>query len=209
MLFRSLNLDRQSAETAKQYYQSKMQLAQTSAQYAPKTIDASLEAEVNNLQAQFNARKATLDNLSIGLLTNDTSYSEYLRALARQSLAGLWLTGFRVGKGGAEMEIIGRALQPELVPTYIHRLNQERAMHGRAFDSLSMTRREGALAADASRPAGAPASYSYTEFRLGSSHAELPSDGDAEPAGKATPELPGDVSQGPPQPTQTRGGGSQ
>jgi hypothetical protein len=205
----TLNLDRQSVETARQYYQSKAQLAQTSARYAPKKIDPGLEAEVNNLQAQLSARKATLNNLGVGLAANDTSYAEYMRALARQSLAGLWLTGFRVGKGGAEMEIIGRALQPELVPTYIHRLNQERAMHGRAFDSLSMTRREGALAADASRPAGAPASYSYTEFRLGSSHAELPSDGDAEPAGKATPELPGDVSQGPPQPTQTRGGGSQ
>ena len=205
----TLNLDRQAVETARQYNQSKVRLVQTSAQYAPKKIDAGLEAEVNNLQAQLSARKATLNNLGIGLAANDTSYAEYMRALARQSLAGLWLTGFRVGKGGAEMEIIGRALQPELVPSYIHRLNQERAMHGRAFDSLSMTQREGALPADASRPAGAPASYSYTEFRLGSSHAELPSDGDAEPAGKAAPELPGDVSPGSPQPAQTRGGGSQ
>jgi hypothetical protein len=204
----TLNLDRQSAETAKQYYQSKVQLAQTSAQYAPKTIDASLEAEVNNLQAQFNARKATLDNLSIGLLTNDTSYSEYLRALARQSLAGLWLTGFRVGNGGAEMEITGRALQPELVPSYIHRLNQERAMHGRAFDSLSMTQREGALPTDASRPAGAPASYSYIGFRLGSSNAGLPADSDAEPARKASSALPGDVLPWSQQPAQVRGGGS-
>jgi len=205
----TLNLDRQAVETARQYNQSKARLAETSARYAPKKIDAGLEAEVNNLQAQLNARKATLNNLGIGLAANDTSYAEYMRALARQSLAGLWLTGFRVGKGGAEMEIIGRALQPELVPSYIHRLNQERAMHGRAFDSLSMTQREGALPADASRPAGAPASYSYTEFRLGSGHAELPSDGDAEPAGKAAPKLPGDVSPGSPQPAQTRGGVSQ
>jgi hypothetical protein len=204
----TLNLDRQSVETARQYYQSKARLAETSARYAPKKIDASLEAEVNNLQAQLNARKATLDNLGIGLLINAPSYAEHMRALARQSLAGLWLTGFSVGKGGAEMEISGRALQPELVPSYIHRLNQERAMHGRAFDSLSMTQREGALPAEVSRPAGAPASYTYTEFRLGSSHAELPADGDAGLAGKPAPELPGAVSQGSPQPAQARGGGS-
>ncbi|HEY5292594.1 MAG TPA: hypothetical protein VIJ43_09805, partial [Burkholderiales bacterium] len=85
-------------------------------------------------------------------------------------------------RGGAEIEISGRALQPELVPSYIRRLNQEPAMRGRAFDSLSMTQQQGALPADASRPAGAPASYSYTEFRLGSSHAGLPSVGDAEAA---------------------------
>jgi hypothetical protein len=205
----SLNLDRQSVETARQYNQSRARLVETSARYAPKKIDASLEAEVNNLQAQLNARKAALDNLGIGLLAHGVSYAEYMRALARQSLAGLWLTGFRVGKGGAEMEIIGRALQPELVPSYIHRLNQEPAMHGRAFDSLSMTQHAGALPADASRPAGAPAGYSYTEFRLGSSHAELPSGEDLEPAAKAAPELPGAVSPESPQPAQTRGGASQ
>src|SRR5471030_2549351 len=205
----SLNLDRQSVETARQYNQSKLRLVETSARYAPKKIDAGLEAEVNNLQAQLDQRKAALDNLGIDLLASHASYAEYLRALARQSLAGLWLTGFRVGKGGAEMEIIGRALQPELVPSYIRRLNQEPAMHGRAFDSLSMTQQAGALPADASRPAGAPASYRYTEFRLGSSHAELPSDAGAEPARKTVPELPGAISQVAPQPVQTPGGGSQ
>jgi len=205
----SLNLDRQSVVTATLYNQSKVLLVETTARYAPKKFDAGLEAEVNNLQAQLNARKAAFDNLGIDLLTNDASYSEYLRALARQSLAGLWLTGFRVGKGGTEMEITGRALQPELVPSYIRRLNQEPAMHGRAFDSLSMAQQAGALPADASRPAGAPASYSYTEFRLGSSHAELPSDAGADPARKAVPELPGAISQVAPQPVQTPGGGSQ
>lgn len=201
----TLNLDRQSVETARQYDQSRVRLVETSARFAPKKIDAGLEAAVNNLQAQLNERKAALDSLSVGLLTDNVSYAEYLRALARQSLAGLWLTGFRVGKGGAEMEISGRALQPELVPSYIHRLNRERVMHGRAFDSLSMTQREGALPADASRPAGPPARYSYIEFRLGSSHAELRSDGGAEPARKAAPELPGDVSPGSAQPAPTRG----
>ncbi len=205
----SLNLDRQSVETARLYNQARVRLAEASARYAPKKIDANLEAEVNNLQAQLNARKATLDNLGIGLLADGVSYAEYMRALARQSLAGLWLTGFRVGKGGAELEIIGRALQPDLVPSYIQRLNQERAMHGRAFASLSMTQQEGAQPADASRPAGAPAGYNYTEFRLGSSQAKLPADGDAEPVGNAAPGLPGAVSPGSPQPAQIRGGNSQ
>jgi hypothetical protein len=205
----TLNLDRQSVETARQYNQSKARLAEASLRYAPKKIDASLEAEVSDLQAQLNSRKATLDNLGIGLLTNGVSYAEYMRALARQSLAGLWLTRFRVGKGGAEMEIVGRALQPELVPSYIHRLNQERAMHGRAFDSLSMTQRESAPPADASRPAGAPASYIYTEFRLVSSHIERPVDGDAVPNAKAAAELLDGILPIVPQPAQARGDGSQ
>ncbi len=204
----TLNLDRQAVETARLYDQSKARLVETGVRYAPKKIDAGLEAEVKNLQAQLNARKSTLDSVGIGLLTNDASYTEYMRALARQSLAGLWLTGFRVGKGGAEMEIIGRALRPELVPSYIQRLTRERAMHGRAFDSLSMTQGEGALPADASRPAGAPAGYGYTEFRLGPPHAGRALDRDAEPGGKTAPEQAGDIAQDSRQPAQSPGRGS-
>ena len=183
----SLNLDRQAVETARQYDLSKARLAQASAKYVPRKADAKLEAEVKELQTQLHARKATLDGLGIGRLTVEAEYAEYMRALARQSLAGLWLTGFRFAKGGAEIEIAGRALQPELVPYYIRRLGQERALRGRAFDSVSMTQREGALPADASRPdaAASPGSYTYTEFRFGSSHAELPADGEAVPESTA------------------------
>ena len=170
----TLNLDRQSVETARQYYQAKTRLSETSARYAPKKADVALAAEVDTLQAQVDARKATLQDLGGGVLGGGSGYAEIMRALARQSLAGLWLTGFSVGKGGEEMEISGRALHPELVPSYIHRLTQERALHGRAFDSLSMTQRDAALPADASRPGAVPANYVYTEFRLVSSHTGLP-----------------------------------
>ena len=201
----TLNLDRQSVETARQYDQSKARLGEVSARYAPKQADAALAAEVATLQAQVDAGKANLRDLGGSVLGGGSGYAEYLRALARQSLAGLWLTGFSVGKGGEDMEISGRALRPELVPSYIHRLTQEKALHGRAFDSLSMTQREGALSAGASRTRAAPANYVYTEFRLVSSHAGIAAGGAADVAGKAALEVPGSA----PQPAQIRGGGSQ
>ena len=176
----TLNLDRQAVETARQYELSKARFSEASVRYAPKIVDANLEAEVKKLQAQVGARKATLESIGERQNASDVSYAEYLRALARQSLTGLWLTSFKVANGGADMEIVGRALQPELVPSYIHRLNQERAMRGRAFDSLSMTQREGALGENSAQPTGAPASYSYIEFRLGSSHAGRPAGRSAE-----------------------------
>jgi hypothetical protein len=186
----SLNLDRQSVETARQYYQAKAQLTQTSARYAPKTPDASLAAQVKALEAQLSARKATLDSLGVGLLASGASYAEDLRALARQSLPGLWLTHFKVGAGGEDIEIVGRVLQPGLVPVYIQRLKQERALHGRAFDSLSMTQREAVLPADASGSTGVPASYRYTEFRLGSSYAEPAGEADAAVTAQSAPDVP-------------------
>ena len=184
--YETTGLAKQADETARRYRQSKLQLAEISARYAPKKADAALEAEVSNLQAQLNARQALVASLGVGALSNDTSYAEYMRALARQALGGLWLTGFKVGNGGAQMEIVGRALQPELVPSYIRRLHQERTLQGRAFDSLIMEQRQAALPVDASRPAAAPATYNYTEFRLGSTHAEL-SPGSAEPGEKPAP----------------------
>jgi hypothetical protein len=212
----TLNLDRQSVETARQYDHAKVRLAEANLRYARKKLDPSLEAEVNGLQAQLNARRAALDNLGTGLLASDASYAEYLRALARQSLTGLWLTRFSVGAGGADMEIVGRALQPGLVPAYIQRLVQEPAMHGRTFDSLNMARREAALPAAASQPGSAPARYSYVEFRLGSNYAELPAgveadghgDGEAPVADKGAPAPADNISQVPGQSVQAGGGES-
>lgn len=198
---KSLNLDRQAVETARQYDQAKLRLAQAGARYAPKKIDAALEAEVNNLQVQFSARKAALDSVGISAPAREAAYAEYMRVLARQSLAGLWLTGFRFARGGAEIEIAGRALQPELVPSYIRRLNREPSMHGRAFESLSMTQGQAALAADASRPDAAPATYDYTEFRLVTTHGELP----AQAAARTAAELPHELAPGPQPQAQSRG----
>ena len=183
--FQATELARQADETARKFRLAKLQLAEVKAQYAPKIADVALDAEVIKLQGQVVSRQALLGSLGVGALTNDTSYAEYMRALARQSLGGLWLTGFKVGNGGMNMEISGRALQPELVPAYIRRLNQERTMRGRAFDSLALAQRQGQLPADASRPGSVPERYSYTEFRFGSTHAELPADAAAEPAEKA------------------------
>jgi len=189
----TLNLDRQAVETGRQYDQAKTRLAQTSARYAPRIADPVLAAEAVKLQAQLGARKAALDGMGMGAIAPEAGYAEYLRALARQSLAGLWLTAFKIAKGGAELEITGRALQPELVPTYIRGLNRERAMQGRAFESLSMTQRQAALPADPSRPDSTSARYVYTEFRFGTSHGELPLEADAEPAAKPAPEAQGET----------------
>lgn len=180
------NLTQEAEEASRQLNQSKVRLAQTSARYAPKKVDPALEVEVANLQSQLSARKTALNSLAVGLLPRDSGYAESMRALARQSLPGLWLTGFKLSRGGAEIEIVGRALQPDLVPTYIRGLNRERALQGRAMESLVMTQRQAALPADAKRPAGAPANYTYTEFRLGSRHGELPAPAEAELAPAAS-----------------------
>jgi hypothetical protein len=72
-------------------------------------------------------RQGILDKLGEGAAPAAGKHAEHLRGLARQSLSGLWLTGFAVGADGRRMEIRGRTLDPALLPQYVRRLNAEAA----------------------------------------------------------------------------------
>jgi hypothetical protein len=67
-------------------------------------------------------------------------YSEVLRALARVSVDGVWLTRISFARGKGEVSIVGRATRPELVPTYLERLRSEQALRGRDFSRLEVMR---------------------------------------------------------------------
>lgn len=67
-------------------------------------------------------------------------YAEVLRALARVSVDGVWLTRINFARGKGDVSIVGRALRPELVPTYLERLRAEQALRVRDFSRLEVTR---------------------------------------------------------------------
>jgi hypothetical protein len=101
--------------------------------------DAQLEAEVGRLESELNTAREAMETLQGGALGNQHGFAEYLRAFSRQSLNGLWLTGFSI-TGNGELEIRGRVLSPDLVPSYIQRLNREQVLAGRSFARLEMSR---------------------------------------------------------------------
>lgn len=129
--------------------------------------DARIEAELASTRALLSVRGEVLEILEKGLGSGSTSFAEYLRALARQSLSGLWLTGFAVGEGGAGMEIRGRMTDPALLPEYIRRLNAEKAFQGRSFAALRVsTGQAAAVPGAAPAPVAAAATAPYHEFVL-------------------------------------------
>lgn len=69
-------------------------------------------------------------------------YSPYLRALAHQSVHGVWLTGLTVSEEGTRIGLRGRALDKSLLPTYVKRLNGEPAFDGKEFSGMQVTFRE-------------------------------------------------------------------
>lgn len=127
-----------------------------------KTANVGLEAEVQRLESDLKSARDSMTVLEGGGLGNRSGFAGYFQAFSRQALDGLWLTGFTVG-GTGEVAIQGRVMAPELVPTYIQRLNREPVLQGREFATLEMRRPVAVPAKDAdSKPEVPP----YIEFLL-------------------------------------------
>lgn len=149
--------------------QERARLVRVAAEYAPRKKDAELEKRMQELEQQLEGEEAVLDVLQSGSLGNTQGYSGYMRAFARQTVNGLWLTGFSIRGAGKDMAIGGRTLRPELVPAYIRRLNQEAVTQGRAFAALEIQQPK-VEPATKDRPAQ---TANYLEFNLHSNAAEV------------------------------------
>ncbi len=101
--------------------------------------NAQLEAKIAELDAQLKSRQDVIDALKGGVVGTTRGFSEYMRMFSRQSLDGLWLTGFDIAAGGNDLTLAGRALSADLVPAYLQRLNREEPMQGRQFASMVIT----------------------------------------------------------------------
>jgi hypothetical protein len=120
---------------------------------------------MNEARARLQALRDVSGVLDRGELGNTQGYSEYFKALARQNISGVWLTGVSISGAGAEIGVQGRALDAALVPAYLGRLTHEQVMRGKAFGSLKINQPASAKDAPA---ALAP----YVEFSLESTLVE-------------------------------------
>ena len=102
--------------------------------------DAALAADVANAEALLARRQEIVQLLEGGAAGATSGFAEHLRGFARQTLPELWLTGFSIGRGGAEMEIRGRTIRAEALPDYIRRLGSEKSFQGLSFASLTVSR---------------------------------------------------------------------
>lgn len=144
-----------------------------------------LAAETAALDAQFKARREVADILRSGALGSTAGFSEYLRAFSRQTVNGLWLTGFTID--GADLTLTGRTLDPELVAGYLKQLNREEVLRGREFSALRMRQPapDESAAKGTARAAAAPR---YLEFTLSTTAvADEPSRAGAPPARAPAP----------------------
>jgi hypothetical protein len=157
---------------------------------AAKKPDPEVQNAVAAAQRSLLQRRAALQMLAASPIDREGGFAARLEALARQSVEGLWLTGMVLRQDDVVLK--GRALQPQLIPLYVQRLDREPSLQGRAFKALEVVRpidkaaraaAAAAATAEADATAATPAPRSiYVEFTLSGSGAETPAaDGEGRP----------------------------
>ena len=105
---------------------------------SPKNDLAILDAQVLELTQEVARREQIYDVISNKNLGNNTGFSEFLRALGRQSLPSLSLQALSLQRGGNYVEFAGTARTADQVPLYIQRLRSEEAFKSVAFGVIKI-----------------------------------------------------------------------
>ena len=167
--------DYRTREVASQAQAVRQQLDQATAtrdklaaQAAAQKTSAGLEAELIQLEARLKGRQDIVEALSSGVLGSTSGFAPYMRAFSRQTVNGLWLTGFDIASAGPALAIQGRTLSADLLPNYLKRLNEEEALQGRQFAKLqvSLPKTDAASAPAADAKAAKPPPPRFLEFNL-------------------------------------------
>ena len=149
-------LEIRAADSARQLQGELERLKAYGVGAAPAERAQSLAERKKTLEASFASQTQALQAFDTGVLGRTEGYSELLRALARRSMEGVWLTRIEFADSSGELSLAGRATRAELVPAYLERLCGEEALSGHAFSRLEVTR---------------PVNMPFVEFTLSSAEA--------------------------------------
>jgi hypothetical protein len=163
-------LESEVAQGEARVQKAQKRLEAATAAFTPRTKDGILEAQVAQAQGERDALRRVADVIEHGDLGNTRGYAEYFRALARQSVDGLWLTGVTIGGAGTDIGVRGRALDAALVPGYLARLRNEQVLQGKPVGSMQIGQ-AGTVKARGADGQEVDAPAPYVEFSLQSAAA--------------------------------------
>ena len=153
-----------AADAAHQLADTRDRFISLGGSLSPQRRSKLLEAQIARAESDLHGKQALLASLRADASDKARGYSQYFAAFARRTLPGVWLTGFTVGEGGAELDVRGRVLHPDLVTAYIEALNKEEVMRGRSVTRLKLVAHNEPKPAAKSAPRPGPARY--VEFEL-------------------------------------------
>jgi hypothetical protein len=120
----------QEAERAATRLEKQLAAAPTAARQA--------QQDLNTFEGEVVALEAVAMRLSSGALGRTTGFTAPLRALARGSTDGVWLTGIRFDNAGAQIALEGKALDAARVPALIERLRRAPEFAGTTFATIEL-----------------------------------------------------------------------
>jgi hypothetical protein len=161
---RADGLQAQAVLGAAQLEKTRKRLSSVTAEFRPRQPDPKLAEELAEAQGELGDLKGVADKIERGELGNTRGYAEYFRALARQSVDGLWLTGVSIAGAGLDIGVRGRAIDPAMVPGFLGRLRNERVMQGKPVGSLQIGEAAALKTVKDGKEATHPAPY--VEFSL-------------------------------------------
>jgi len=154
-------------EQREQVAAQREQFAKLGPKFSPEARSKELESEVARLEGEVKARQSVLAALGTGALGNTTGFSEFLAALGRQALPGVWLTGLSIGESGNDLQLSGRALRPEMIPAYLKALSGEAMMRGRRVTEMKLAAKTAAPpSAQGETAKAAPGPRRFVEFTV-------------------------------------------
>ncbi len=159
-------LQRQADAGARQLEASQARLVTANAEFPPRRKDPTVDAQIVEAERQLASLRHISGVVARGELGDTSGFAGYFKALARQSVQGLWLTGVSVAGGGAQIGIKGRSLDPATVPGYLNRLTSEPLMQGKSFSSLQIGQAAPLAAPAAEGQPAATRPAPYVEFSL-------------------------------------------
>lgn len=166
-IYQTRSLTRQVAQMSQMHDTTQRQFASIAATSGVRKPDIHLTEALKLAQSEVKNRQDILDMLNQGELGNQAGFSEYFKALSRQTVDGLWLTGFDVIGSGDEISIRGRAMQAALVPSLIRKLKTEPRFVGTNFAALDIHQPTAPRSSTGTVAEPPP----YVEFTLGKAQA--------------------------------------
>ena len=133
-------LSEQSDDSSKHYAIEQARVQRYTEEFSPDKSNQLLQSELKSVEAKLSVQNELVETFKNGKVGNATGHSGYLRAFANQAVNGLWLRNIEIFGDTQDMTITGSVLSPELLATYVSKLNQESAMRGKSFASLQMQR---------------------------------------------------------------------
>jgi len=159
-------LEIRAADSGRQLKGELERLKAYGARESPAERAKALAERKKALEASLAGQTQALAAFDAGTLGRTEGYSDLLRALARISMEGVWLTRVQFAEGSGELSLTGRATRAELLPAYLERLRSDDALRGQAFSRLEVTR-----PAPPPPAPGAPPVAPFVEFVLSSGEA--------------------------------------